>query len=98
MRSGNGRPAMSTGTTMKRLPVSDQPRTALPVAAGDRDEVAIIALAKRDPAAFAPLYQEYLSPIYRYCYRRLGSREAAEDATGLVFERALRALPTFRGA
>ena len=72
--------------------------TPHPVAAGDRDEVAIIALAKRDPAAFAPLYQEYLGPVYRYCYRRLGSREAAEDATSLVFERALRALPTFRGA
>jgi len=83
---------------MKRPPVSDRSKTALPVTAGDCDEVAIIALAKRDPAAFAPLYLEYLGPVYRYCYRRLGSREAAEDATGLVFERALRALPTFRGS
>jgi len=83
---------------MQRLPESEQPRPAHPVVEGDRDEVAIIALAKRDPAAFAPLYQEYLGPVYRYCYRRLGSREAAEDATSLVFERALRALPTFRGA
>jgi RNA polymerase sigma-70 factor, ECF subfamily len=83
---------------MTRLPESDQPRAAPPVAAGDRDEVAIIALARRAPAASAPLYQEYLGPVYRYCYRRLGSREAAEDATSLVFERALRALPTFRGA
>ena len=60
------------------------------------DEAATVALARRDRAAFAPLYQAYLEPIYRYCYRRLGSREAAEDATSLVFERALRALPTFR--
>src|SRR5215213_7420744 len=98
MRSSTVRPAMSTGPTMERLPEPDHPKSAPPVTVGDRDEVALIALAQRDPAAFAPLYQEYLGPVYRYCYRRLGSREAAEDATGLVFERALRALPTFRGA
>jgi RNA polymerase sigma factor (sigma-70 family) len=62
------------------------------------DEATIIARARQDPAAFAPLYQVYVDPVYRYCYRRLGSREAAEDATSLIFERVLRALPTFRGA
>ena len=62
------------------------------------DEAAIIARARQDPAAFAPLYQAYLGPVYRYCYRRLASREAAEDATSLIFERVLRSLPTFRGA
>jgi RNA polymerase sigma-70 factor (ECF subfamily) len=34
--------------------------------------------------------------VHRYCYRRLGSREAAEDATSLVFAKALAALPTYR--
>jgi RNA polymerase sigma-70 factor, ECF subfamily len=62
-----------------------------------RDEIALVALAQRNPAAFAPLYQAYLTPVYRYCYRRLGSREAAEDVTSQVFERALRALGSFRG-
>ena len=62
------------------------------------DEAAIIARAQQHLAAFAPLYQAYVDPVYRYCYRRLGSREAAEDATSLIFERVLRALPTFRGA
>ncbi|MBL8128581.1 MAG: sigma-70 family RNA polymerase sigma factor [Chloroflexia bacterium] len=62
------------------------------------DEAAIIARAQQNPAAFAPLYQAYVTPVYRYCYRRLGSREAAEDATSIIFERVLRALPTFRGA
>ena len=61
------------------------------------DEAAIVARARLDPAAFAPLYQAYLAPVYRYCYRRLGSREAAEDATSLVFERVLRSLAAFRG-
>jgi len=82
---------------MARLPTSDQARPPHAGGEADRDDDAIIALARRDPAAFAPLYQAYLDPVYRYCYRRLGSREAAEDATSLVFERVLRALPTFRG-
>ena len=60
-------------------------------------EAATVARALLDPAAFAPLYQRYLDPVYRYCYRRLGSREAAEDATSLVFERAFRSLSAFRG-
>jgi RNA polymerase sigma-70 factor (ECF subfamily) len=60
------------------------------------DETAIVARALLDPAAFAPLYQRYLDPVYRYCHRRLGSREAAEDATSLVFERAFRSLSAFR--
>lgn len=52
--------------------------------------------ALTDPEAFAELYRRYLSPIYGYCFRRLGSQEAAEDATSQIFTRALEALPTFR--
>lgn len=57
------------------------------------DETALVVAAQRDPHAFAPLYDLYLDPVYRYCYRCLGSREAAEDATGLTFTRALASLP-----
>jgi RNA polymerase sigma-70 factor (ECF subfamily) len=60
-------------------------------------EAAIVARALVDPRQFAPLYMAYIDPVHRYCYRRLGTREQAEDATSLVFERALRALPTWRG-
>ena len=60
-------------------------------------EATIVARAIADPRQFAPLYMEYVDPIHRYCYRRLGTREQAEDATSLVFERAIRALPTWRG-
>jgi RNA polymerase sigma-70 factor (ECF subfamily) len=49
-----------------------------------------------DPCAFAPLYLLYVDPIYRYCFRRLGSQEEAEDATSLVFVKALAALATYR--
>jgi RNA polymerase sigma-70 factor (ECF subfamily) len=60
------------------------------------DEAAQIALARRDPRAFAPLYERYADPIYRYCHRRLGDPDAAADATSKVFVRALAALPRYR--
>jgi RNA polymerase sigma factor (sigma-70 family) len=59
-------------------------------------EAALVAQARDDPQAFAPLYARYLDPVYRYCYRRLGGREAAEDATSIVFAKALTALPRYR--
>ena len=52
--------------------------------------------AQADRAAFALIYRRYVDAIYGYGYRRLGSREAAEDLTSLVFARALEALPRFR--
>ena len=60
------------------------------------DEAAIVDRARSDPDAFALLYDRYVDPIYRFCYRRLESREAAEDATSLVFAKALAALPRYR--
>lgn len=60
------------------------------------DDAALVAAALADRCAFALLYRRYLDPVYRYCHRRLGGREAAEDATALVFTKALVALPTFR--
>lgn len=60
------------------------------------DEALLIAAAQADPRAFAPLYDRYLDPVFRYCFRRLGDREAAEDATSQVFCKALAALPAYR--
>ncbi len=62
----------------------------------DADDAALVAAAKRERSAFAPLYQRYADPVYRYCLRRLGSKEAAEDATAQVFMKALAALPAYR--
>lgn len=64
---------------------------------GPVDETELIACAIADPRAFAPLYRLHLDSVHQYCHRRLGSREAAEDATSLIFERALKALPGYRG-
>jgi RNA polymerase sigma-70 factor (ECF subfamily) len=65
--------------------------------ASDEDEVArLVAAAQRDRAAFAPLYDRYVRAVYGYCYRCLGDREAAEDATSAVFTKALIGLSSYR--
>src|SRR5688500_18164348 len=69
---------------------------APPSAAGD--EAALVAAAKSDRRAFGALYDCYVRAIYGYCFHRLGSREAAEDATSLIFTKALGALPSQRGS
>lgn len=61
----------------------------------DDDLVAWTRRGDRD--AFGALYDRYLPRVYGYCYRMLGSREAAEDANTEVFIRALAALPGYRG-
>lgn len=79
---------------MRELTPSEIERTI--ALAAVEDEAALIAAARMDRQAFAPLYERYVTPIYRYCYHRLGHREAAEDATSLVFTKALAALPRYR--
>lgn len=51
--------------------------------------------ALRDSNAFGALYLLYADRVFRFCYRRVGSREAAEDATSLVFTKALAGLGGF---
>jgi RNA polymerase sigma factor (sigma-70 family) len=59
------------------------------------DDAELVALAQANPRSFELLYHRYVNPVHRYCYRRLGNREAAEDATSLVFTKAFTALPNF---
>jgi RNA polymerase sigma-70 factor (ECF subfamily) len=63
----------------------------------DTDEVALVAAAQADPGAFAVLYRRHVTAIYGFCYRRLGTQDAAEDATAQVFTKALAGLGGFRG-
>ena len=65
-------------------------------AAATIDDATLVARAKREPRAFAPLYVRYYDRVYAYCYRRLGNPEDAADATSLVFSRVLAALPNCR--
>ena len=76
-----------------RLPIP-LPPTGRSSRAADRAEADLVAMAKRDRAAFAALYRRYVDPFYRYCDRCLGNRDAAEDATSLIFTKALAALTT----
>ena len=62
----------------------------------DTDEATLVVLAKRDRRAFASLYRRYVEPVYRYCDRCLGDRELAEDATSLIFTKAIEAIASCR--
>lgn len=64
--------------------------------AADVDERALVAAAKSDRAAFGVLYDRYAARVYRYCFQRLQTPEQAEDATSLVFTKALAALSRYR--
>jgi RNA polymerase sigma-70 factor (ECF subfamily) len=60
------------------------------------DEQSCIESAKRDPAEFAPLYERYAVPVYRYCYRRTGDEDLANDLTARIFVRAIEKLHQYR--
>lgn len=45
-----------------------------------------------DPDAFAQLYRQHLSAVYRYLYRRVGNAAEAEDLTAQTFTEALDAV------
>jgi len=57
------------------------------------EDRAAVAKTSIEPEAFSVLYQKYARDVYRYCYRRLEDREAAEDATSHIFMNAFAALP-----
>jgi len=71
-------------------------RTAEDESGADED-ARLLKNARADPAAFARVYERYLPRVYRYCLGRLDTREEAEDATALVFTRALAGLSRYRG-
>lgn len=50
--------------------------------------------ARRD--ALDTLYRHYVEAVHGYAFRRLGTREDAEDATSDVFQEVARALPAYR--
>ena len=61
-------------------------------------DAALVARAQRgDRAAFAELLRHHQAVAFRVCYRILGDREDAADATQEAFLRAYRRLDTFLG-
>jgi RNA polymerase sigma-70 factor, ECF subfamily len=71
------------------------PAPFAPPAAPAEDGALVAQAQAGDRAAFALLYDRYVGSIYRFCYRRLGGKEDAEDATSSIFINALAALPTY---
>ncbi|MEZ4683998.1 MAG: sigma-70 family RNA polymerase sigma factor [Caldilineaceae bacterium] len=61
-----------------------------------QSESELIERAKRDPEAFAQLYDTYVDRIYLFVRRRALEESVAEDITALTFEKALRALPAYQ--
>lgn len=61
------------------------------------EDAVLVAAARVNRQAFRPLYERYVHLIYRYCVVRLGSRDAAEDATSEVFLKAVAGLGGYRG-
>jgi len=55
----------------------------------ERNESALVELAKADPAAFGELYLRHVDQIYNYIYHRVGHVAEAEDLTARTFQRAL---------
>lgn len=62
---------------------------------GIKDEQRIIADARTDREAFAPLYRAYVTPVYRYFLRHVGSAQDAEDLTATTFSKALDSLDRY---
>lgn len=57
---------------------------------------ALAGAALDQPDAFGPLYERYLSRVYRYLLARVGTRDEAADLTQTVFMRAFGSLSGFR--
>ncbi len=60
-------------------------------------ELPFLMHASATPADLQPIYEQYFPRIYKYCLRRVGSIQEAEDLTSVIFSRALNALPGYRG-
>jgi RNA polymerase sigma-70 factor (ECF subfamily) len=63
---------------------------------GDTDAVLVSQARQGDTQAFALMYRRYVGNVYEFSYHRLGSREAAEDATQSTFLRAYGSLKSCR--
>jgi RNA polymerase sigma-70 factor (ECF subfamily) len=61
------------------------------------DDVLVERTRDGDRRAFSELVRRHQAVVYRSCYRILGNREDAKDASQEAFVRAYRKLDTFRG-
>ena len=81
--------AISMGKTAPQPETSDAGR-ASGGSAHRTDEELMAAYQQGEPAAFRLLVERHQGPVYRFCLRALGSKEAAADATQEVFLRVVK--------
>ena len=60
------------------------------------NELALVARATAEPAAFAAIYDHYFPRVYNYVRYRVQGAETADDVTAQVFERALVSISSYR--
>jgi len=60
------------------------------------NELALVARATAEPAAFATIYDHYFPRVYNYVRYRVGDAATADDLTAQVFERALAHIAHYR--
>ena len=60
------------------------------------DDDALAALAVADPEAFGVLFRRHVTAVHAFVQRRCRSIDLADDLTAAAFEKAWRALPSFR--
>jgi RNA polymerase sigma-70 factor (ECF subfamily) len=65
-----------------------QPMSIDPPRIAESTDRQLVEQALAEPAAFLAIFQRYRDPVFRYCHRSLGNREAAEDAVQTTFMRA----------
>jgi RNA polymerase sigma factor (sigma-70 family) len=60
------------------------------------NELALVARATAEPAAFARIYDHYFPRVYNYVRYRIADPDTTDDLTAMVFERALRSLTKYQ--
>jgi len=50
-----------------------------------KEKLLLIRLKKKDPDAYAEIYDLYVTPIYRFIYFKVATKQDAEDMTSEVF-------------
>ncbi|MCD1599112.1 RNA polymerase sigma factor [Rheinheimera aquimaris] len=58
---------------------------------------AVAAAKEGDKKAFYQLYQQFVGRVYAICWRLLGNKQKAEDASQEIFIKVWQQLPAFRG-
>ncbi len=61
-----------------------------------RDERALLVRAQKSADGIGELFDAYYDRIYGYAYRRVGTRDQAEDIAASVFEDALKSIKRLR--